>query len=283
MASVRSLVFAAISFCAIAPAGVAQQDIRPITVARLDQLIKGLEAEKAFWAPIWTRDRKTVDSLERARPQTDPMDPGGLRKRVATYETCKQGVAERDPEVKQLIQSIQGAMAKMTTAQQMEFGQAANQLQQREEAAEAANDAAAIAAVDADVGALYAKYMSMTPANFKRLSARIRAATLQQCGPAVRAPTQQQQDSIASAMSSQEQVMLVSDTLTSDVGMRTSGLGDNYPLLRELITMYLASPESYSGRSEGALTAAERAAIKLREVKLKALLEFLDSRGGWDS
>ena len=283
MASVRSLVFAVLSFCAVATAASAQQSIRPITLARLDHLIKGLEAEKAFWGPIWARDRKTADSVEHARPQMDASDPGGLRKRAETYESCKQGIAERDPEVKQFIQSVQGAMAKMTTAQQMEFGQAANQLQQRQEAAEATNDAAAIAAIDADVGALYVKYLGMTPANYKRLSTRIRTQTMQQCGRAVHAPTQQEQDSIANAMSSQPEVTVVSDTLTSDVGMRASGLGDSYPLLRELITMYLASPESYSGRSEGALTAAERAAIKQREVKLKALLEFLDSRGGWDS
>lgn len=286
--SLRALAIAVALSLGVAPMATGQQSIRPLTLARLDQFIKGLEAEKAFWSPIWAKDKRISDSLSALSAASDPTDPGGFRKKREQYEACEGMVSSRDAEVTRFQQTLQAAMQKMTPKQMADFGAVAHPVTERLEAAEAAGDDARLAAAHSELAAMYAKHFSMNAAEVGRMIKRVTAATRKECGRKPRTLSREEQDSVAAAEAERTSgYTAVSDTLTSDVGERASGLGDNYALLRELIAMFLDNEENgmseadYNSFPDG-FNKAERAVIRQRMAKLKPLMTFLENRG-WDS
>jgi hypothetical protein len=282
-------LLAAVLLAAPPMSASAQSSIRPLTLARLDQFIKGLEAEKAFWAPIWAKDKKTADSAYRAQEameRPDPSDPTGFRKRQERFSGCQDSILAKDVEAAKFGQGIQAAMAKMTPDQQRAFATEAGGVAMNIEQAQSSGDNARLPALYDQMASMYAKHLGLNAAQTASTLKRVQTAVDRQCGRRPGRPTAAERDSAMNAAANAtgpEPVTLVSDTLTSDVGMRVSGLGDNYALLRELLALYFSAGAESSPMTPDGFNSAERAVIRQRTAKLKPLLDFLDTRGGLDS
>jgi len=255
------------------PAQDNKADILPITTARIDQLVKGLEAEYSVWKPAFDRDQKKMQAAEASGGST----ASGADAR-ARFDACSGPFVESDTAFQRFSRTFQQKYAGMSQAQMQAIGTRMDGFQRRLDQIGPDGDKAAAAALQDSVRRVMFEITGVPVAEQARTEARLRATVEKACGK--EPPRQREQDQSSSEPQPVEG--LETDTLVSEAGLRASGLRPRaYTILRERVAAYVLSKTEERELGDYVFTAAEKAALDQRMSALRKYAEMLSSTGHW--
>jgi hypothetical protein len=271
-----------------------QEDVLPITSARVSQLLQGLAAER----PMWARVTAMEDSVERVMEQQARVemqaDEASMRKRdkYQEWSSCSEGLASPMPqELTQHAVRVNQKMGSMSPDMQVAF------VRQSEEMEKAAEDAAKRGdAKSAEMirGAWRKMIAEMTGIPEPELAAADKkmqawsdandAKVAKKCGAEPEAPPDME-DEMAERMrrSQNENTRDPIDKLAEQTGVagaKASGLAARpYAILRERAAAFLASDGSSFGSYK--FTDAELAVLRQRRAELARFATELGKTPSW--
>ena len=261
-----------------------------ITAQRVDQLLKGLAAErstKARLAQDQTAAKKRLEA-ERSAWQVKQKE---YERQMAVYEpkarahqkcvmdahgaVLGQAMKQQDPEVASLTQKI----GSLSESERNEFEERMEALEEPYQAAEQRGDKAAMAKIEDEGAQIIARYTGMTAAEAKRVLLKMRAqgdaagqqleAAAKKCGPEPKAPADPGPEPSDAGPS---------ESSIGEAGVKASGLTDEqYAVLRERVAAYVLVdgnvPSGY------VFSPGERDVLKRRLAELKAYRAELKGEG----
>ena len=252
----------------------AKADILPITTARIDQLVKGLEAEYAVWKPAFDRDQKKMQTAEAAGGSA----ASGAAAR-ARFDACSEPLVESDTAFQRFSRTFQQKFSAMSQAQMQATGTRMDGYQRRLDQLGPDGDKAAAAAIQDSIRRVMFEITGISVAEQARTETRLRAAVEKACG---KEPPRAREEEEESMSEPQPVEGLESDTLVSDAGLRASGLRPRpYTILRERVAAYVLSKTEDRELGDYVFTAAEKAALDQRMSALRKYAGMLGSTGHW--
>lgn len=250
----------------------AKADILPITTARIDQLVKGLEAEYAVWKPAFDRDQKKMQAAESSSGNA----ASGADAR-ARFDACSEPLVESDTAFQRFSRTFQQKFSALPQAQMQAIGMRMDGHQRRLDQL-GPDDKAAAAALQDSIRRVMFEITGISVAEQARTEVRLRAAVEKACGK--EPPRAREQEESTSEPQPVEG--LETDTLVSDAGLRASGLRPRpYTILRERVAAWVLSKTEDRELGDYVFTAAEKAALDQRMSALRKYAEMLGSTGHW--
>lgn len=246
-------------------------DILPITTARIDQLVKGLEAEYVIWKPAFDRDQKRMQAS--AATANAASNPGAGPRDL--YRRCEQSIVRADTAAMRMGQLMHQKFMAMAPAAQQQTGMRMSSLQDRVEQLEKEGPSTELEAARDTLRRAMFEISGVPVAEQARVENRLRAQVEAKCGREPRPG-----EDVAMATSEPEQ--LETDTLTTDAGLRASGLrARQYAILRERVAAYVLSKTEDRELGDYVFTAAEKAALEQRLPALRKYADLLATSGHW--
>ena len=255
----------------------AKADILPITTARIDQLVKGLEAEYAVWKPAFDRDQKKIQAAEAAGGGGASGMPGsGARER---WRSCVEPILGADTAAMRISRVMMERFTTMKPDAQTALGTRMNRYEQRVDELGPNGDPALVRLYKDSVRAAIFEVTGISVAEQTRAETRVMTAVEKKCGKEPASPDRDASDESAQGSHPEQ---LETDTLVSEVGLRATGLRPRaYTILRERVAAYVLTKTGDGELGDYVFTAAEKAALDQRMSGLRKFAEMLSSTGHW--
>lgn len=268
---------------------VAQDEVLPITSARVTQLLQGLAAERV----VWTRIKAMEDSADAARSRVEQSGEDRRAKSQAWEECSNRNEAPMSPDLQQHAMRVTQKMMSLDEAQRTALMRQSEELTKAAEDAARRGDAQAAQMTQAAMRKMVAQVTGIPEAELKVGDDKMMAWSMandarvtKACGPRPE-PSQEHEAGAPRSPDPGESAMIDAiDQLQTKAGVdgvKASGLTQRqYAILRERVVAWLAAQDDASSLGAYKFTDAERAALAARRADLSRYSEILTRTPSWN-